>query len=208
MNIFCNNKIGYQGFEYKWIVQYPNVLPINHQFKFVFKHRWFRIHNFDGDQRYPRNKQDIAQLLHRQNTVMQELLGDQDCYSLIFDYDETPIYPHQRYQDVLDVSNYKPIHEVPLHLVQPDEYDEEMYLCWAYKETQFKVGEFNRLLIEIAKDQGGYECIFASFANDCLICPYDGGIDIVVRDAKTKEYYQEKFKDWVFIPPQEWLSSK
>jgi hypothetical protein len=33
--------------------------------------------------------------------------------------------------------------------------------------------------------------------DDCLIAPYDGGVDLILKDGYTKGLLKEKYKNWL-----------
>lgn len=194
MNIF-NEIPNYQSFAYKWNVNFPNLVPLSYQFKAVLRHKWVRIHNFSGQQRYPRNQADKAGLLIRHNKVMKELLGESIFYSLIISCEETLGFP-QNYEELVNTQEYEQINEVPLHVVQPDEFNEELYVCWAFKKMRWVEGEFDKLLVAMAEDKI-WDSFFISFEKQCFICPYDGGLDLFIENRQERNEFKQKFKDWI-----------
>ncbi|MDJ1503014.1 DUF3885 domain-containing protein [Xanthocytophaga agilis] len=58
-----------------WSSTFPDTLPISHYFKYDYSDRWFRIHSLPESKRYADNEEEWNILLHRQNTIISDLLG-------------------------------------------------------------------------------------------------------------------------------------
>jgi len=50
-------------------------------------------------------------------------------------------------------------------------------------------------LRDIADDR--LRTFFISSGNQAIAAPYDGGIDFILKDIETKDFYKEKYKDWL-----------
>ena len=62
-------------------------------------------------------------------------------------------------------------------------------------EKTWKSQDFDAILKEIADDEARY--FFVGQVQNCLIVPYDGGVDIILKDTETRDFYKEKYKDWL-----------
>ena len=62
-------------------------------------------------------------------------------------------------------------------------------------EKVWKSQDFDAILKQIADDEARY--FFVGQIQNCLIAPYDGGVDIILKDSETRDFYKEKYKDWL-----------
>ena len=62
-------------------------------------------------------------------------------------------------------------------------------------EKTWKSQDFDAILKEMADDEVRY--FFVGQIQNCLIAPYDGGVDIILKDTETRDFYKEKYKDWL-----------
>lgn len=67
-----------QGAEFQkyWQTRYSESLPINYELKTVYPERWFRIHSLPESKRYAENESEYQIILDRQNTLINDLIGD------------------------------------------------------------------------------------------------------------------------------------
>jgi hypothetical protein len=64
-------------------------------------------------------------------------------------------------------------------------------------ETTWESHTLNPLLIMIAEEQMRAFII----GPDCLIAPYDGGVDVIVKDPHTCWAFKRQFKEWLSKRP-------
>ena len=189
-------------FMYYWNVNFRNLIPLPDEFKLLLKHRWLRIHTFGVYQRYPRTEGDIAQLLERQNTVITDLCKSGTTFLVLVSGGdkEGDISSFSDFENVVDLSKFKFISNFPLHHLRPDEYegavDETHFTYWAFEELSWEWGILDNLLIEVSHDRLHY-CFLLNTDNNCLIYPYDGGMDIIFPDTNFKNDYIIKYSSWI-----------
>ncbi len=53
------------------------------------------------------------------------------------------------------------------------------------------------LLKEIAEYE--LRAYFISIAKECIIAPYDGGMDIILKDTATRDRYKLKYQEWLSL---------
>lgn len=187
-----------EEFQQLWTLNYPDTVPISHLFKHDYADRWFRIHSLPESKRYADNDAEWEVLLSRQNELMTDLLGaDGPVFLVTGDYcgrDEEETQPRSREEvfkryaftrlDAIDVFKLDLLLHEEVEIYKP-----------AYAPTIWKQGGHDELLREIADDNA--RAFFVSFDKQVIIAPYDGGIDVVVKDSATKEHYKAKYRDWL-----------
>ncbi|MGW1610935.1 DUF3885 domain-containing protein [Streptomyces sp. NPDC002285] len=56
-----------------WQQQFPKVPPIAHELRAAYSDRWVRFHSLPRSKRYPETEEEYAIVLHRYNTLLDEL---------------------------------------------------------------------------------------------------------------------------------------
>lgn len=185
-------------FEEIWNKRYASAPPISYFLRDTYPERWFRIHSLPESKRYPENDSDWNILLNRQNTIIGDLLhNDLDILLVTGEYDISSnnkhrwqVSPRDSIQHLL-LTELKPI---PLKSLN-DEYDLSDFYRPVFSKIYWQPSIWNKLLKEIAKDE--FRAFFISINNELIIAPYDGGVDIILKDNSTRDIYKAKYKDWL-----------
>jgi len=181
-------------FKKAWLLKYPDSHPISHSLKYKFKDRWFRIHYLPDSKRIPSNEEDFQLLLIRYNLLISDLIGEKEEYYLLISSfcgdDGFPL----GYDDILDVNKFVGLEGLPLHEIEPDNYEEgeEYYLRIAVEKNYWKNNSLDKLLTAVAKDQIS-NLIIIGKDFECLLCPYEGGMDIILENEKIRNKYKHKY---------------
>ncbi len=166
-----------------WALLHPGVPPIGHRLKTAYSKRWMRIHSLPASKRYPDTVEEWAILLHRQNTLIDYLIPQDTPILIAINRIEPECHLFQ---------SYAPL---PLGVIQeaPSEPIYDSFLI----ETTWENDPRNPILSMMA-DENLQGFIIAP---DCLIHPYDGGVDIIVKDPHTAYVLRRRFKEWLSARP-------
>ena len=133
-------------------------------------------------------------MLARHNTIITDILGDNANVLLVTgDYSHIDASePHitQVEPSLQDFSFQRINYEL-----SPEQYDDDQVYRLAFAETVWKPHLHNSLLRDIADDR--LRAFFISKVNGAIAAPYDGGIDFVLQDTETKDFYRKKYEDWL-----------
>ena len=187
-----------EQFDLFWDAIYPGVLPISYTFKHNYPNRWLRIHSLPGSKRYPSNDSDWTILFNRQNTIITDIIGN-DAKIVIVTGDYfyeglTELHPIEAVTSIKAFSFFK-LDEIDLHKIYPEQYESGQFYRPIFCTEFWQNGKFNDVLKDIAEDQ--LRAFFISIDKECIIAPYDGGIDILLRDTDTRDKCKLKYKDWL-----------
>jgi hypothetical protein len=163
----------------EWEKIYPESPPISQFFKFRLPNRWGRIHSLPESKRYPDTKPEWDVLLDRQNRVIDSLIPQQATIRIVINYIAIDCYLFKSF----DLENIG---------VFVDEEGEAVYQLFTF-QTTWEHATLNPLLVLIAQEDLRAFII----APDCLIAPYDGGMDVILKDAHTCWEFKRTFKDWL-----------
>lgn len=187
-----------EQFKIFWTTTYPDGILISHSFRHIYNDRWFRIHSLPKSKRYAENKKEWTLLFDRQNGIITDLLGNNSKFILVTgDYYYEGVkenYPISKTKSISDIQFF-PLEHINLHQQSPDEYEEGQVYRPLFSEQIWAPNKFNDLLKEIADDE--LRAFFISKENNCIIAPYDGGIDVILKDSKTRDNFKEKYKNFL-----------
>lgn len=160
-----------------WQQRYPETPPIAHLFKARLKTRWARIHSLPDAKRYPANNAEWGVLLNRQNMVIDHLVPQGTEIRVVINFIEIDSYLFKSF----NLENIGVFVE-----------DETVYQSFQFATT-WESHTLNPVLMMIAGEQ-----LRAFFiAPDCLIAPYDGGIDVILKDPHTCWAFKRQLPDWL-----------
>jgi hypothetical protein len=160
-----------------WSKKYPQIKPLNLLFGKALHNSWLRIHSLPESKRYADSEDEWEILYSRQNTIINDLIPTDANIQLVINWIDKKHYLFQMYK-LIDIGT-----------ILEDEIKYKSYLF----ETKWQTNKLNIFLNQIAEDQIRAFII----GNDCLISPYDGGVDIYYKDTETRDFYKLKYKEWL-----------
>jgi hypothetical protein len=182
-----------------WAGRYYNSIPISHVFKRDYPERWLRIHSLPQSKRYAEDEIEWAILLQRQNRIISDIFGENlqvllvtGTYSDKMGW-ESPWIEQGR--NVLKPYVFTKLEAIDLYSRSSEFFEEDMLYTPEFAEIAWKVNRYDNLLKSIANDE--LRVFFVSPEKNVIIAPYDGGVDIILKDLETKEYYKSKYSQWL-----------
>tara|TARA_B110000503_G_C6977965_1_gene342004 strand:+ start:67 stop:660 length:594 start_codon:yes stop_codon:yes gene_type:complete len=187
-----------EDFHKHWNLTYPETVPISHLFKQDYSDRWFRVHSLPESKRYAENDEEWRTLLNRQNQLITDLFGlDTPIFLVTGEYnwgDQRAIHTTDE-EEVFKTYSFTRLDNIELFKLDSEEYDEIDIYRPAFAETEWKPNKHDKLLKEIANDNT--RAFFVSFDKNIIVAPYDGGVDFVLKDRLIRDFYKEKYKEWL-----------
>jgi hypothetical protein len=166
-----------------WNAIYPETPPIHHFFKHRLRERWARIHSLPGAKRYADTKAEWEELQRRQNAVIDHLVPQGTNIRIVINFIEIDNYLFKAF----DLENIG---------VFVDQEGETVYQSFQFF-TAWESHTFNPFLDMIAGEQLRAFII----GPDCLIAPYDGGMDVILQDPHTCWAFKRQFMTWLSLRP-------
>lgn len=187
-------------FTYYWQHNWPDTPLIGHYFKHKFSDRWFRIHSLPKSKRYPTNKTELTILLNRQNTILTDLLGVHEEVYLVtgeYTHEDEEIIELNLIDQVASITPYYFTRLPPIHLSEQDPGVnlKGTYYTPMFTKQRWGKDQFNLVLTDIANN--ALRVFFLSVINNCIVAPYDGGMDIILPDTETRDRYKAKYTAWL-----------
>lgn len=177
-----------------WNKEYPESFPINHELKWNYPDRWFRIHSLPESKRYADSEDEYKIILDRQNKLINDLIGQESEVAISFGLYSNDI-TNDNYKELTDFGEFLKVLTIDLHKERPEEYEDEMYFDIYVKTEKWKSGKRDKILKAIADDE--IRAMFVSPSNKCVIAPYDGGVDVIVNSNEKRDNLKSKYKDWL-----------
>lgn len=178
-----------------WRSFHGDVTPVNYRLKYEKKDLWQRFHSLPESQRYATTDDEMAVVLHRQNTLAREVLGENTPCWLIghlyaFDKAQTTDadWRHKHagrpYLHVMTKAH---------HVVDPDD-AEQVFDIFAGRAV-WRDGAFDDALRAIANDE--IRIMWMSANTGAILAPYDGGVDLILPDLDTLRTLVVAHSDWL-----------
>ena len=179
---------------------FPNSIPLNHELKWVFNDRWFRIHSLPESKRYADSQNERKMLLARQYDVIDNILGGpEEVLALVQFYSTDELDQERLY--IQNISNFNLVWEINLKLIYKEEYEDcdNIYLE-IYSKPWSDVTNKNKLLLAVANDR--LEMLLVNFAKKRIVAPYDGGVDVILDTQREVGIHKRLYSDWLSSHPQ------
>lgn len=177
-----------------WNKEYPESFPINHELKWNYPDRWFRIHSLPESKRYADNEDEYKILLVRQNKLINDLIGQESEVVISFGLYRNDI-TNDNYKELTDFGEFLKVLTIDLHKERPEEYEDKMYFDIFVKTEKWESGKRDKILKAIADDE--IRAMFVSPSNRCVIAPYDGGVDVIVNSTEKRDNLKAKYGNWL-----------
>ena len=177
-----------------WNKTYPNSHPINHELKWVYPDRWFRIHNLPESKRYARSESEYTIILNRQNQLINDLIGEGSEIAISFGYYSDNLTENCEIEQT-DFGAFHKSLTIDLHRERPNEFDEPTYFDVYVKIANWKNNSQDQMLKAIADDE--FRAMVISLSTGLIIAPYDGGVDVITESKLETDKLKLKYKDWL-----------
>ncbi|MFE6284859.1 hypothetical protein [Streptomyces sp. NPDC057877] len=169
--------------------------PVAHTFRRAYADRWVRFHSLPGSKRHPESEDEYAIVLHRYNTVLDELFAGVDVFVVTMDWSNTPDGP--------------PGHPAPRRRFHPagvrwwteadvDDPDPDFHThTRLYADRRpWRRGRVDDLLRAVADD-----VLAEVFITDVQLRrihhPYDGGADVILTTPAERDRLRARYADWL-----------
>jgi hypothetical protein len=184
-----------ENIESYWESNFPTCPPINYLLKIFYTDRWLRIHSLPDSKRYADTDTEWVTLFQTQNSILDDIFIEGEMiYLLTGVYSNLEItFPDNNLSDnaALKAFDFSALEKVDLYAMTKDYCEENTFYTPYCTEIFYKSSQYNDLLKSIANDE--IRAFFLNPKSNIIFAPYDGGIDIIYSDKKTKDFYQTKY---------------
>ncbi|MCP2323318.1 hypothetical protein HDA40_001825 [Hamadaea flava] len=153
-----------------------------------------RFHSLPGSKRYPTSDDEYATVLHRHNTVLEELTDDPNLLLITCDWGEIE-QPEPRDERLRALDPAGTLWQA----LPPDDYRES----WTYlyiSERSWMRGVLDPVLRAVADDI--LAGVMVAPGNlSWIYHPYDGGADVLLPTSGARDHIRERHRDWLSAHP-------
>lgn len=176
----------------EWRSAFGPALPAGFLCRAALHEFWLRIHSLPQSKRYPESDQEYAEILHRQNTVAEFVLGNgSECVLFFTRFGDAKTFSLEG----IPLQEQIPQHVMSFH----DEEGEDEFQFFALRVI-WQREKFNDLIVSCANDQTG-PIMFANTTSQSIYAPYDGGADLFFSTAKDVSMAHDRFANWLSSHP-------
>lgn len=187
-----------------WKQSFDDCPPVSYLFKHRMPDRWFRIHSLPESKRYAENEAEIRELLERQNTLLLDVIGDNsECFLISGNYADAPLKADIKSCPALEDFQLQQFTRISKQDFDPEELEpdeEPVYLSLLYAEFILKSKSLNKILLCVA-DWKIVNFFVVNFEIQRIFAPYDGGVDVILKDSQERDEFKSKYKDWLSKHP-------
>ena len=182
-----------------WRERWPSDPPVAHTFRSAYADRWVRFHSLPGSKRYPEFEDEYAIVLHRYNTVLDELFAGTEVFVVTVDWSYTSNGPAHHPEP------RRTLHPGGVHWwAEADEDDPDPEFrthTRLYADRRpWQHGCVDELLRAVADD-----ALAGVFVTDTglrrIHHPYDGGADVILTTPAERDRLRAKHTDWLSSQP-------
>jgi hypothetical protein len=187
------------SFLHSWRNNFSGCPPVTHLFKQRLKARWFRFHSLPESKRYASDPIEFAELLHRQNTVLNDVIGVGQICTLVHDFapghlEEFPALAPFQWQKLLDL----PKQDFDPEPLQPGE--EPQYFQVFACQQPLQPLMLDEVLLLVA-DWKITNFFVVNAENTRIFAPYDGGVDVILANTAERDHFKAKYQHWLSHHP-------
>ena len=182
------------GLSALWLRQFPKGPPVAHELRSAYPDRWVRFHSLPDSKRYPETEDEYAIVLHRYNTLLNELFEGTDVYVVTVAWSWEP--------DGAELPSRRPeVHPEGsrwMTLAHEDGPDLELHsYTHLYADRRpWRPDAVDEILREVADDVLSGVIITDSGLSR-VHHPYDGGADVIAASAEERDRLRDSHRDWL-----------
>jgi hypothetical protein len=177
-----------------WHLNYPESFPTNYELKWIYEDRWIRIHSLPDSKRYADTEAEYDTIFERQNQLINDLIGEGSEIIITFGL-YTGDISINNYKKLTDFGEFNKVQTIDLKKERPEEHEDDLLLDIYIKIENWRSNSKNDILRAIADDE--IRAMFICPSKNCIVAPYDGGVDIIVDSSKKRDELKVQYRDWL-----------
>jgi len=193
-----------KNFQDFWENNYKNIPLLGHILREeYFADRWFRIHSLPDSKRYADNDAEMKIILDRQNTLISDLIGNDQAYLLLF-YAISENPKSVRFNQISDIVL---LDNIRLDIALPENYEGDCYFISGFVNKTWEATSIDTYLEKVANDEKVvnfdacecdlYRILIIDINRNRIIAPYDGGVDIFLNTQCERDSFKSTYRDWL-----------
>ena len=187
-----------------WKQDFGDCPPVSYLFKYQLADRWFRIHSLPESKRYAEDESGTAELLKRQNTLLIDVIGNNsDCFLVSGSYADSPLEENLKHCSSLGNFEFQEFVRLSKQEFDPEELEpdeEPIFLSLLFAPYKIKNEDLDKILLCVA-DEKIVNFFVVNFEKQRVFAPYDGGVDLILKNSEERDEFKSKYKDWLSSHP-------
>lgn len=161
----------------------------------LISNRWVRLHSLPNSKRYAETEGEYDLILSRANSLANEL----------FECNESIWVTSSRPDDIVGIIEHGPSPYTKergklkhtFNWTDPTEAPEDR-IIWSTHAitTKWNTQTFDDVFLRIADDED-YGILFIKYDMSCILAPYDGGFDLIVKNSSDVQTLKRKYSSWL-----------
>ncbi|MGW7531106.1 DUF3885 domain-containing protein [Amycolatopsis sp. NPDC054798] len=179
-----------------WRRNWPEGPPHAHELKHTYPDRWVRFHSLPESKRYPETDAEYDIVLHRYNTVLDELFHGQEVRVITANWSDTPEPPAQH-------ARWNPGARHWMSMRTDENETDPAFITYIHlyaSRRPWHTGLVDDLL-RAAADDATRNAMITSLALDRIHHPYDGGADILLPTTGERDALKLRHTGWLSAYP-------
>ena len=182
---------------HEWRFCFGTVMPAGFLCRAAMPERWLRIHSLPESKRYSELDDERQEILDRQNTVADYVLGEGSrCFLIFTRFNYGNLWlPKEEFlacrQSPRQISALLDNHE-PKHFLSFYDAEDGNTLEFFILEVTWRRGVFDALIMASADDLTG-QLLFTNTATQTIYAPYDGGAALFLPSVTAVHAARHRF---------------
>jgi len=183
----------------RWRQQWPGCPPFADELKHCYHDRWVRFHSLPESKRYPDTEAEYDIVLHRYNTILDELFHGQEVRIITADWSDAAEPPALSTEHAL----WNPGARHWTSMVTDESETDPDFISYTHLHVSCQLWQTGLVdnLLRAAADEVTVGVMITSLASDRIHPPYDGGADVLLPTTAERDALKHRHTDWLSVHP-------
>jgi hypothetical protein len=178
-----------------WEKEWPESPPIAEKLKHSYPDQWIRFYSLPLAKRYPENEEEYATTLTRHNTLLADLKVGETVTIVVAAWTNTPDPSQVQWPTNFNESAHLNYWQTIDENASEDDSEFKSYRHLFIMELSWHDDAVNNVL-KLAADNTLSGVIMFPKDISWLYHPYDGGVDIILKNGDKQGSLKQKYEEW------------
>lgn len=168
-----------------WNLHFARCPPVGFLLREAAWDRWIRIYNLPRAKRLPRSKSEVALIRNRQSAVADFILGGM-AEVVVWGTSFKGAAPAENWILAPRRHDWSPL-MAEVWVREPQFY---------YRQMRWQSGSLSQEFAAVARGESDPLVVLSPNTGE-VVCPYDGGVDLILADGSRVSEAKDRFADWL-----------